>query len=56
MDLFILLVPIVVLVALIAILFVLAERSANRQKGSRMRRGQDESNAAGRVLEKYFRW
>lgn len=55
MDLFLLL-PAILLIALIAVLAVLAERSQDRQEGSKLRRGQKERNAAGRVLEKYFRW
>jgi hypothetical protein len=55
-DLFLLLLPAIVILVLIAVLAVLAERSLKRQQGSKLRRGREESNAAGRVLEKYFRW
>jgi hypothetical protein len=49
--------PAIALVALVVILFVLAERSSRRQRGAgSLRRGREERNAAGRVLEKYFRW
>jgi hypothetical protein len=56
MELLLLLLPVIVTIALIATLAVLAERSTNRQGSSKLRRGREESNAAGRVLEKYFRW
>ena len=56
MDLFLLLLPAIILIALVAVLAVLAERSSDRQEGSKLRRGREERNAAGRVLEKYFRW
>jgi hypothetical protein len=44
------------LLAIIRVLAVAAERSIRRQRGSKLRRGREERNAAGRVLEKYFRW
>jgi len=56
MEFFVLLLPAIAIFALIAVLAALAERSTTRQRDSKLRRGRDESNAAGRVLEKYFRW
>jgi hypothetical protein len=44
------------LVAIVVISAILGERSIRRQRGGTLRRGRDERNAAGRVLEKYFRW
>lgn len=44
------------LILFIAVIAVAAERSSRRQRGSMLRRGREERNAAGRVLEKFFRW
>lgn len=51
-----LLLPAFVLIVLVAILAVLAERSLRQQRNSKLRRGTEERHAAGRVLEKFFRW
>jgi uncharacterized membrane protein len=55
-DLLLLLLPAIVLVALVVILAVLAERSIKSQRGSLLRRGRKERLAAGRVVEKHGRW
>ncbi|HEU4392477.1 MAG TPA: hypothetical protein VFR04_02445 [Solirubrobacterales bacterium] len=44
------------LIALLVVLVLAAERSIRRQQGSTPRRGREERNAAGRMLEKFFRW
>jgi len=54
MDLLLLLLPATMLLALIAILVVLAERSLRRQRNSKLKRGHEESNAAGRIQEKHL--
>lgn len=55
MELFLLL-PLVLLIAFLVLGAVFGERSIARQRGSKLRRGEDERNAAGRFLEKWFRW
>lgn len=49
-----LLLPATALLALIAILAVLAERSLKRQRNSKLRRGDEESDAASRLQEKHL--
>ena len=44
------------LIVFVVVILVAAERGIRRQRGTTPRRGREERNAAGRVLEKYFRW
>lgn len=49
-----LLLPAIALLALIAILAVLAERSLRRQRNSKLKRGDEEREAASRMQEKHL--
>jgi hypothetical protein len=56
MELFLLLLPVIVLIVFLVFAALAGERSIARQRGSRLRRGDGERRAAGRFLEKWFRW
>jgi hypothetical protein len=54
MDLFVSLLPTIGIIALIAVLVLLANRSLTRQRNSKLKRGHEESKAASRIQEKHL--